>query len=240
VDVTRADLVVLDRGADDPALVGRAYREVLEPSFTTDEIPPAAELVDDAAGATVVVAVADGLVLAAAITDPPTTSPVALLSYLAVRPDRRAGGIGSTVLRALQSRWADGAADVVLGEVHDPRCWSDSDDERPRDRLRFYERHGARLLSAPWVQPRLRDGGHRVGGMLLLVMGGRAVPDAVPAALVRQWMTDYYADAEGIDDPSRDPTLAALLARASAVDPIPVRPVADHPAMPLLDASAGS
>jgi GNAT superfamily N-acetyltransferase len=232
-------VVVVARGSDDRALVERAYHEVLAPSFTTDELPPDHEFVAEMDFATLVVALDGDAPVAAAVTGAGSRSPLALLSYLAVRPDQRGSGAGSRMMESLRSVWHASRADVVLGEVHDPRCWPDGADERPAARLRFYERHGARLLTVPWVQPRVRDDGDRVGGMLLLEMWSRHAPEAVPAAWVRSWTTDYFSLAEGLEVPSADPVVAALLARIDAVDPIAIRPIAEYVEMRVLEPSAG-
>jgi hypothetical protein len=144
------------------------------------------------------------------------------------------------MMARLRERWSQGEAEVVLGEVHDPRRWPEGDDERPSARLRFYERHGARVLTVPWVQPRLREDGERVAGMVLLVWGRHGPPESVPAAWLRPWMTEYYLEAEGLDRPTDDPTVAALLARVDARDPIGVEAITDPLTVPLLDDSAGA
>lgn len=227
--VTPGDLriAVLARGGDDPELVARAYAAVLAPSFTDDELPPWEQFEAEVSGSAVLVATAGGEIVAAAVSDTGGGEPVGLLSHLAVRPDQRGTGTGSAVFDRLRSLWSAGDAAVVLGEVHDPRIWADAEDERPGARMRFYERHGARLLAVPWEQPELWPGGRRVPGMLLLVMGGRDQLDAVPSAWVATWMTEYYRSCEGIDASSGDPALDALLARVAAVDPIPVRAIVD-------------
>jgi hypothetical protein len=231
-------LVVLARGSDAPDLVAQAHRDVLRPSFTADEIAFGDEFVDEVADQTVVIGLRGDEPVAAAVTDSGSSAPVALLSYLAVRPDQRGSGTGSSMMQKLRQVWVAGVADVVLGEVHDPRCWSEQPDERPEARLRFYERLGARLLTVPWVQPRLHAGGSRVNGMLLLVMWSRHEPDAVAAPWIRSWTTDYFGGAEGVDETSADPTYAALLARIDAADPIAIRPIAELDAMPVLAESA--
>jgi hypothetical protein len=105
---------------------------------------------------------------------------------------------------------------VVLAEVHDPRHWPATGDERPSARLRFYARHGARLLDLAWIQPRLTPGGDRVEGMLLLVLAARppALLDggaALDGALVRAWVEQQLRDAEG-DAALADPGFAEILA----------------------------
>jgi GNAT superfamily N-acetyltransferase len=229
------ELDVLARGADDPALVERAYRDVLAPSFTANEIPPSEQFTAEVANDTVVVGRRDGRIVAAAVTDAGVSAPVGLLSYLAVRPDQRGTGAGSSMMRQLREVWQSGIAEVVLGEVHDPRCWPEAEDERPSARLRFYERHGARLLTVPWVQPRLHDGGDRVEGMLLLVMWSRHHVDAVPALWIRGWTIDYFKSAEGVDESNGDPVLSALLARIDASDSASVVSISRLEALSVLD-----
>jgi hypothetical protein len=53
-------------------------------------------------------------------------------------------------------------------------------------------------------------------------------------------MTEYYLEAEGLDRPTDDPTVAALLARVDARDPIGVEAITDPLTVPLLDDSAGA
>ena len=229
------ELVVLARGDDDDDLVERSYLEVLAPSFTDDEIPPLDEFLTEVAASSLLVATDQGEPTAVAVIDAEPDARLALLSYLAVRPGLRGTGVGSQMMDRLRDLWRKGDAEAVVGEVHDPRCWAESDDERPAARLRFYERNGARLLTVPWVQPRLRKSGQRVGGMVLLVWDGHAAHDSVPSDWMRDWMLDYYRSAEGTTDPTGDATVAALLARVGAVDPIPVRAVSDLVDVPLLD-----
>jgi len=231
VDPGAAEIVVVARGADDPDLVARAYDTVLSRSFGRDEIPPRDQFLLDVAGSTVLVALVDGDVAAAAVSEGGGRDPIGLLSHLAVRPGTRGGGVGGQMMAALQAHWSSGPP-VVLGEVHDPRAWADGPDELPAARLRFYERHGARLLGVPWVQPKLWSGGDRVADMLLLVMGGSAAPDGVAAESLRSWMTAYYELTEGSD--ASDPTLAALLERVAAEDPVPIRPISALAAVPRL------
>ena len=230
-------VVVLERATDDPELVRDAYDAVLAPSFSPDELPALPQMMEDFGSSTVVVATRGGTPIATAVTDHAEVGPIALLSYLAVRADERGTGIGSVMMSALDRVWAGGHAHVVLGEVHDPRCWPADGDEQPEARLRFYERHGARLLAVPWVQPRLRPEGGRVEGMLLLVLGPTGgpggTPEDVPSTWLRQWIHGYFEVEEDLD-PDRDPTVAALHERVTATDPVPILPLASWSSLPLL------
>jgi len=228
------DIEVLARGADDISLVERAYREVLGPSFTSDELPPFDILRPMLEVATVVVAFEEGELVCVAVVEHEENELIALLSYLAVRPGRRNGGIGKALMDRLRALWREQGIPVVLGEVHDPRRWDAMPDELPVARLRFYERQGARVLAAPWVQPRLWPGGERVPGMLLLVIYAEQDLESVPASRVATWMADYYAECEG-PSASTDATLRELLDRVHAVDPVPVLAVSALESIPSFD-----
>lgn len=219
------DLVTLARGDDQPSLVARAYDRVLANAFTADEIPDREPFLESVALCTVVVALRDGDPVAVAVSDHDVMAPIGLLSYLAVDAAERSSGVGSHLMSHLRELWRNGSVEFVLGEVHDPRCWEESDSERPAARLRFYERHGAQLLSVPWIQPRLRAGGNRVGGMCLLVLHSREPSPAMPAQALDDWMRVYFAAAEGVTDPAADQDLDALLRRVDAHDPVRVLPI---------------
>ena len=157
----------------DPQLLARLYREVLEPAFTASELEGIEPLASRLAapgepGSLVAVALGpDGELLGGLVADHDRECRVLLLSYLAVRPEARGRGIGSSLVRDVASNWYDG--DEVLlavAEVHDPRHWPD--DAAAEGRLRLFEKLGARVLGAPFVQPALHGDGERVGGFLLL------------------------------------------------------------------------
>ncbi len=195
----------------DPAahrdLVQQVFEVVLRPSFSTDELPAADSLqrpVEHRSGAepvaeeqTIVVAVdADGPA-AALVYDRPAGSAVGVVSYLAVRPGERGRGLGGRLLARLTELVEASPVELVLAEVHDPRGHAETEDERPRARLRFYERHGARALDVPWMQPRLSPDGSRVRDMLLLVLHARHdVAGGVPSEWIVRWAEQSYLAAE--------------------------------------------
>lgn len=209
-------LVICELGTGDVGLLQATYDAVLRPSFTIDELSGIGA-VSPAPGRTVTVALdREGTPVGCAVSDLDDGG-IGLLSYLAVSPASRGLGVGGRLLAWLAPAWA---GRLVLAEVHDPRGHSETDDEHPEARLRFYARAGARVLDVPFVQPAL-SGGSRVADMLLLVMAG---PDVhrLSAKPLRDWVLAYYLDSEGAEP--TDPQGRALLERF-AVDHIDVLPL---------------
>lgn len=139
-----------------------------------------------------------------------------LLTYLALDPASRGLGLGARLVREVLPRWvASSPGALVVAEVDDPRVWAaDATQGDPVARLRFYGRHGARLVPLPYVQPSLSPGAPRVDGMLLLRLD--ATPD-VPGDALAEFLADYYAQSEG-SGALADPEVVALLDAARAVD----------------------
>src|SRR5688572_7811162 len=168
----------------------------------------------------------DGVPLAAGLSESDTTTQIGLLGYLATRPDRRSSGVGGALLSHMQERWAAESVTIVLAEVHDPRAWPETDDERAAARLRFYENAGGRLLMTPWVQPSLSVGARRVNDMLLLVLAEKPERrEAIDSDNLRLWTRGYYIEAEGGEP--EDPTYIALQQRMAG-DRIEIRPVSAY------------
>ncbi len=66
-----------------------------------------------------------------------------LVDYLAIVPERRNHGIGSDIVRQLQTALAD--ADYIIGEVEDPEYTADAaQKELQTRRIGFYLRNGCR------------------------------------------------------------------------------------------------
>ena len=112
---------------------------------------------------------------------------------------------------------------MTLAEVDDPRQHaSDLGIGDPFERLKFYERFGARVLDLPYFQPRLTAKGQRAHRMLLLafdVSNDALVDGPVPALkgdIVSGFLRQYFADAEGWDETKDDADLARLLRSASS------------------------
>jgi GNAT superfamily N-acetyltransferase len=142
---------------------------------------------------------------------------VLLLAYLAVAREARGAGAGTRLVQSILPRWyADVPEALVLAEVDDPGAWPEHPDTGdPQARLRFYERHGARLLPMRYFQPSLRAGSPRVKGMFLLRLDNSP---GVSSDLLTNFLTEYFTICEG---PSaiQDPEVADLLSNAAAIDP---------------------
>lgn len=224
------DVVEIEEVADHAPLLRRVYDEVLRPSFGRSELPDEASLLASLrADQYATVAIADGDPIAVAVSSRPTAGPVGILSYLAARPGTRSRGSGGRLLEHCIGRWRERGPALVLGEVHDPRAHATTDDERPLDRLRFYERRGSELVWSPWLQPALSPSTPRVGGMLLLAIA-RAAPfdgPTLPPGALLAWAEDYYRSSEGaVPD---DPAYRELVARLDPPGGLEVRPVAAYP-----------
>lgn len=183
------------------------HAAILAPSFPPDELESPDAMADGLASGTLVAMAASSadepVALAVGAWD--TATSVLLLSYLAVGPGGRGGGVGGALLEAALSRWqADLDPLVVLAEIEDPDLHVGSVEHGdPSARERFYVRRGARRLPLAYVQPSLAPGLARVPGMLLLALAVRpslVAADAtwlLPAAPVHDFLVDYYTRSEG-------------------------------------------
>jgi len=193
------------------------YQDVLRPSFPPAELVSLPSFLEDHAAGRLeslgVVEVPDG---AAPVSGPGAVGPgrvvagvvgswsagarVLLVQYLAIAPGRRGGGIGAALLGAAVSAWQEELRPaMVLGEVEHPRFHAASEAHGdPEARLRFYARHGGRVLAVPYFQPGTSPGADRVPALLLMTLATED-PDAtsVPAAPLRTFLREYLADSEG-------------------------------------------
>lgn len=103
---------------------------------------------------------------------------VTLVLYLAVDPAVRGEGLGGRVLDAAVARAHRSGADAwVLAEIEHPDAHTGSPEfGDPHARLRFYARHGVRLIGVPYFMPAMGPGGLRVPALML---GALAVEDAL-------------------------------------------------------------
>lgn len=229
--------MTLYSSADDPtdvAFLERVTEEILRPSFEDDEFPDDKSLVDGFAGGQVVAVATQGSTpLGVAVADTPNVDGIVLFSYLAASPHSRGTGVGGTLIRSMIDHWGtDDLVKLVLGEIHDPRLHAESETERPADRVRFYQRHGAEVLDVPWIQPALGAGTSRVKGMLLVSLY-RAQPFAgtvIPSDPVQRWAAEYFADSEhfGTVENLQDFLPHTLSKRFAASPTISVLPLADY------------
>lgn len=199
----------------------RAYRDVLAPTFPPSELGPESMIVSgwESGRSRAWIATEDESVLGVAMRDELIGTRTALLTYLALAPGRRGGGIGSALYEQVVAAAAeDSAVDLLLGEFEHPAVHAGSDaGGDPLARLRFYERHGATGLALPYFQPGIA-GSPRVPGFILgalAVAEGVRRPGGVDAAPLRQFLDANLRGNEGVV--ADDPATAALL-RAAAGD----------------------
>lgn len=198
--------------------VAYVYQQLLRPAFRPEELPTLKEILrvysgEDAAPSGVLIQDGEpvGIYLCASYVG----GRVRLLTHMAVSAKARGAGIGSRLLDHVAHRqdWPE-PADLVLAEVDDPRVWpADAETGDPVARLRFYERHGARLLSLAHVQPEVRPGSGRVRGMFLLCLDRGPAADA---GLLAEFLAEYFTECEGPESLA-DPEVQELLAAASHV-----------------------
>lgn len=216
------ELVEITDPAAQADLLQAVFDTVLRPSFSTDELPSIDVLrrgASDEHEQTIIVAIDVRGPAAAAVYGRPAGLTVGVLSYLAARPGERGRGLGGRLLARLAEIAERSTVELVLGEVHDPRWYEETDDEHPEARLRFYQRHGARLLAVPWIQPRLAGGGERVRDMLLLALYANddLVDLGVPGTWIENWAEAFYAAEEGAepDDEEYDALIERLTATST-------------------------
>src|SRR3984957_11698132 len=204
-------------------LIEAFYQQILVPSFPAAELIGLDEVQDIAnrEDASIWLAEdAEGTILAGAIAEWDESVRVLLLSYLAVRPGIRGGGIGGPLyLTALESWRQRFKPCLVLAEIEDPAApvhgkdhGQDHNEDDGKDhneehgaaaaRLRFSLNRGSRVLDFPYFQPALEPGADRVSGLLLIVL--HADPDfagaqdgTIDAEVGRKYLEDYEIQYEG-------------------------------------------
>ncbi len=160
------------------ALLHRFYTELLEPAFTYDELESEDDLLSslvdwdaDPPGLCLVRVDDDGRVVAGAVGERYAAG-VLLLGYLVVRAGQRDRGLGTRLMEEIAGRWySHPDCHIALAEIADPRH-AGHEGTDALDRLRFYDRLGARVICAPYFQPRLHEDSERVPHMLLIVLWG--------------------------------------------------------------------
>lgn len=216
--------------------VAYVYQQLLRPAFRPEELPTLKEILrvysgEDAAPSGVLIQDGEpvGIYLCASYVG----GRVRLLTHMAVSAQARGGGIGSRLLDHIGHRQDWPRAELVLAEVDDPRVWpADAGTGDPVARLRFYARHGARLLPLSHVQPEVRPGSGRVRGMFLLRLDQGPDPEA---DLVGRFLAEYFTECEGPESLA-DPEVAELLDSASQVSLVDsLLPVSDWEQLPVGD-----
>jgi len=228
----------------DADLLARMHREVLVPSFSADELDDAETMArglrgEGPARTLASVALEGDEVVGGVVGEVYEAEEVLLLAYLAARPGGRGRGVGSALLAHVAPRWYPGVR-LAVGEVHDPRRWSDVPDEDPVSRLRFYERVGGRVLGVPFVQPALDEDRARIEGFLLIAFHVDPAVEvnedgtaSIRSNVVSRFVRRYYEAAEGAREPY-DGQLTQLLERIDEHATIPLHPIAEYDRVPPL------
>lgn len=195
------------------------YRRLLEPTFRPEELMSRDEVRATFTGPDAepsLVVLADGRAVGLMLGGWYADRRALLLTYLAVDPRTRGTGLGARLVSEILPRWAGASPGaLVVAEVDDPRHWpADETQGDPVARLRFYGRHGARLVPLPYVQPSLGPGTPRVDGMLLLRLDANP---GVTGDTLAAFLADYFAQHEG-PEALDDPVVARLVAGARALD----------------------
>jgi GNAT superfamily N-acetyltransferase len=188
------------------AQVDELYNEILVPSFPPEELCSLDGLQQNIAGGhpTLMALDDDDRVIGGAVGDWDAKLGVMLLSWLAIRPGIRSGGIGGALLAAATESWStDFAPSLVLAEVEDPAAHTGTEATGdPVARMRFYKTRGARALDIPYFQASLGPGLPRVPGLLLMVLRtdpsfhGKQ-PDTIKTVVVRAFLEGYQIQCEG-------------------------------------------
>jgi GNAT superfamily N-acetyltransferase len=231
-------IAIADARDDNFQFAPEFYRTVIVPCFPPDELETEEELIGglrSGRSRLLLARDADGTIVGGAVGDYFPRSDVMLLAYLAVRPGGRGSGIGSTLLQAARDAWmAELNPRLIVLEVEDPRRVTGSAAfGDPVARVRFYERHGVRALPLPYVMPTLSPGTQRVQRLMLMVLGGAAVPPGSATAdgqHVASFVAEYFEEFEGPARPG-DSELGLLLAACARPGGLPLLRADELPAV---------
>lgn len=152
-------------------------RELLEQAFGPEELGEPEDLIAQLQGGQFQVFSAwEGARPLGAAIAWPSTSEVALLSWLAISPRTRGHGVGSKLFRqAISVLESTVNPLLILGEIENPSTHAPSINHGdPQRRWAFYQRLGAKRLDFPFVMPRLSADVPVGEDMWLLSFGGRA------------------------------------------------------------------
>jgi GNAT superfamily N-acetyltransferase len=189
----------------DRSLIEAIYHDILEPSFSSDELDPLDLVLDGLSeGGSYEcwgLCLLDGDTPVGCILGyPDRGSRVLLIGYVATKPGVRSHGVGTQLLGEARSRWYGKAGlTLVLAEIDDPRFHPAVGDIDPQRRVAFYARLNTQMVLGPYFQPRLEEGRQRVHGMFLAVLYG-GNEGSVPAPQLVAFLRKYFAGSEGESD----------------------------------------
>lgn len=150
------------------------YNSVLSPSFPQSELVDLEEFIESCENGYlhVIGALKDDEIIAGAVGTTPTQEGVMLLLYLAIQPGLRGSGVGGGLLDYAIEAWRDlFNPTIIMAEVEHPTYHASSEDHGdPAARLRFYARHGGKILDIPYFQPSIRDDEPPVPALMLVTL----------------------------------------------------------------------
>jgi hypothetical protein len=124
-----------------------------------------------------------------------------LVTYMVVAPAARERGLGQQLQRGAVRELMARGAPAVFGEIDVPAT------PVAAKRLARNLKWGAKIVDARYVQPALGPGLARDRQLILIALAGDApLPDQLPGAVLRDFLGEFYAATEPIDD-----ELAAVL-----------------------------
>lgn len=155
---------------------------------------------------TALVATDDAGVVAGVVAERYPRSGCGLVTYLAVAPRGRGAGLGGWLLH--DARAALAPVHLVLGEISDPRRHPGAAADAAWDRLRRFQRWGARVIDVPYVQPDLGAGLGRDRGLVLVAFLDDPDAAAIDGPPLAAFLRELYEVVEGA---TLDPELDAML-----------------------------
>lgn len=159
---------------ESPEQLAEYYNKVLAPSFPESELVYLDEFLESCSNdyLHVIGAIQDGEIIAGAVGTTPTQEGVMLLLYLAIQPGLRGSGVGGGLLDHAIVVWRElFNPTIVMAEVEHPKYHPTSEDHGdPAARLRFYARHGGKILDIPYFQPSIRDEEPPVPALMLVTL----------------------------------------------------------------------
>jgi|SRR5271166_2540508 len=203
------------RADADVSFIEVIYREILQPSFSPDELDPLDLILDGLTrGGSYELwglSAMDGdMPVGCMLVYPYRESGVLLIGYLAVKQGARSRGIGGLLADEGGRRWyGQPGFPLVVAEIEDPRYHAAEGDVDPERRVAFYARRGAQIVIGPYFQPRLEKCRQRVYDFFLTVHHrGNAVispENTISAQRVADFLQEYFAaSGEGSDWPRDD------------------------------------
>jgi GNAT superfamily N-acetyltransferase len=193
-------------GLEPGSHIDTLYHDILQPAFPPAELCSLDDLrqMITSGHPTLVALDDDDTVIGGAVGEWEPELRVILLSWLAVRPGLRSGGVGGMLLDVALDAWPEEFDPcLILAEVEDPSAHLGSEATGdPSARLRFYQRHGARALEMPYFQASLGPGLDRVPGLFLMVLHAHIQflgqrPDSIATGILRTYLENYQRQCEG-------------------------------------------